>query len=188
MKNYSDAELGSAMEYFAERLNRVFSYFFFVIEYTDDEDLKGDPSDSGRVWMLKTMQNACMEMTLIAIRDLEDVLSERRGCQRESDFKAVDLGYPRPASFLTKAERDGINETIAHTTTKGPAAVGWKWEMWDLATRAISQSLDFLNWFEGHYGISYYHAYTAALLCRTQTEKIQSVLASEFDRRRSNVP
>jgi hypothetical protein len=72
-----DDELFPLLEYFAEKLNLVFSHFFCTLEFEQDEDLCGDVAKNARTWSLKTIQNACLHTTLIALRDLDDFLTPR---------------------------------------------------------------------------------------------------------------
>ncbi|HVU37187.1 MAG TPA: hypothetical protein VHC95_02535 [Opitutales bacterium] len=61
MKDACDIEdkLSANLEYFGERLNRVFAHFFCKSEYADYIE-QNDSLTIGRDWMVKTIQNACL--------------------------------------------------------------------------------------------------------------------------------
>jgi len=130
------------LEYFAERLNLVFSYFFCTLEFSKDDDLSGDAGKSDRAWALQTIQNACLHTTLIALRDLDDFLTPRTTGCRPDDLKASDLGFRRSLSFLGKSERTAINKNIAHSTLPGAFAAGFRWKVFELAKKGISDNSD----------------------------------------------
>jgi hypothetical protein len=165
-----DEELGRKMEYLGERLNRVFSYFFFQFEFEGDEDLRSDPSRNPRAWMLETIENACLDTTLLALRDLDDFLRPRLPNTKPDDLRASDFGYPGDHSFLTSTEREDINKRVAHTTTVGSASPSFRWDIVELETKGVSQALEFLRWVESEYAMSYFLLRTAALPVRTHTE------------------
>src|SRR5438552_18947499 len=105
----ADAELAPLMQHFGERLNRVFAYFFCSLEFEGDEDLRADSKDNARAWMLQTIENACIDITLIALRDLDDFLSPRTANSKVDDLKASAFGFAKRALFLALVERDRIN-------------------------------------------------------------------------------
>lgn len=119
----TDERLSPLMEYFGERLNRAFAYFLCVLEFEDDEDLHANPTYNSRAWSLQTIKNACMDSTLIALRDLDDFFTEREPAKRKphngDDIRALNFGYKGSHAFLTQTERERINKLIAHTTTVG---------------------------------------------------------------------
>ena len=69
-ETFDDDALINLVGYFAERVNLVFSYFYCVIMFEDDEDFTANPFDNGRAWGLQTIRGACLHSTLIALRDL----------------------------------------------------------------------------------------------------------------------
>jgi hypothetical protein len=192
----ADDRLAPLMEYFGERLNRTFAYFLCVLEFEDDEDLHADPSGNARAWSLQTIKNACMDGTLIALRDLDDFLTEKdppqksgRTPARKDDIRAFRFGYEGSHTFLTDAERTKINKLIAHTTTEGVAFQGFRWDILELLTKGISQCHAFLKWIEEEYGLAaHFNLYTAALMIRTQSEKHLAFIRSEAEKRRNHGP
>lgn len=163
----NDEKLAREMEYLGERLNRVFSYFFFQFEFESDDDLRSDPSGNPRSWRLETIENACLDTTLLALRDLDDFF---RAKTKPDDLRASDFGYSGGHSFLTTTEREAINKRVAHTTTVGSASPGFRWDILELETKGISQVLEFLRWVESQYDMRYFLLRTAALPIRTHTE------------------
>jgi hypothetical protein len=65
-----DERIAPHLEYFADRSNLLFAYHFCVLHFQDDDDFRGDPSESDRVWTIKTIQTACLHTSLIALRGL----------------------------------------------------------------------------------------------------------------------
>lgn len=183
-KGDKDDELGPLLEYFAERLSRVYSHFFCALEFEEDEDARGDPGKNDRTWALQTIQNGCTHASLIAIRDLDDFLTPRDSKSKPDDLKASDFGYSESRSFLTTSERVAINKLIAHTTVVGAQSQGFSWDIWELTSKCVAQSLEFLKWIESHYGLTHFILFTAALGCRTKTQKIHEYLAAELAKRK----
>lgn len=191
----ADDRLGPLMEYFGERLNRTFAYFLCVLEFEDDEDFLADPTGNARAWSLLTIKNACMDGTLIALRDLDDFLTEecppknskRRQAQKD-DIRAFRFGYPGSHTFLTEQERTKINKLIAHTTTEGAASQGFRWDVLELVTKGVSQCHAFLKWIEEEYGLAHFNLYTAALVIRIQSAKHLAYIRSEAERRKDPPP
>ena len=166
----TDAKLAPLMEHFGERLNRVFAYFACALEFEGDEDLGTDPMHNARAWMLQTIENACIDTTLIALRDLDDFLIRRTQNTKPDDLRASDFGYNGSHAFLTQSEREKINKLVAHTTTVGAANQGFRWDILELATKGVSQSLEFLKWVEKEYGLAHFNLYTAACFIRTRVD------------------
>jgi hypothetical protein len=153
-----DEKLAPRMEYLGERLNRVFAYFFFVFEFDGDEDFDADPAMNPRAWRLATIKCACLETTLMALRDLDDFLRPRdpKKSRFQDDIRASDFGYPGNHSFLNQTEREDINRRVAHTTTTGAASPTFQWDVLELATKGNLQALDFLRWVEKEYGLEWH--------------------------------
>ena len=179
----TDERLGPLLEYFFERLNRVYAHFFCVLEFEKDPDLREDPGTNDRAWSLQTIQNGCFHASLIAIRDLDDFLTPRGPKSKLDDLKASDFGYTESCSFLTLEERTAINKSIAHTTKVGAQSQRDRWKIWELTSKCIEQSVHFLKWVEGHYGLSHFILFTAALAGRTKLEKIHAYVAAEIAKR-----
>jgi hypothetical protein len=179
-----DARLAPQMEYFGERLNRLFSYFFCVLEFEGDEDLCADSAQNTRAWSLQIIVNACIDASLIALRDLDDFLQERTSKTKPDDIRASDFGFTGSHSFLTQPERERINKCIAHFTTVGVTSQPFRWDILELATKAIAQCVDFLKWVETEYNLTYFNLYTAALLIRKMTESRFKYISDEAEKRR----
>lgn len=179
-----DDELFPLLEYFAERLNLVFSHFFCTLEFEQDEDLCGDVAKNARTWSLKTIQNACLHTTLIALRDLDDFLTPRTPHTKPDDLKASDFGLSQRLAFLTATERTAINKHIAHTTIPGARTQNLGWDVFELTTKAVIQSNSFLKWVEDDFGLKHFMIYTAALGCRTRTQQIYDCIAKSWEDRR----
>lgn len=184
----SDEQLAATLEYFADRLGRIFAYFLCILEFEDDPDLTEDPTKTFRAWSLYTIQNACMESTLIAIRDLDDILSLRsdKKQNRKDDLRVSDFGFPSGARFLSTTERDDINKLIAHSTTAGIGLPQKRWHIWDLTSRTVAQSLAFLTWIEDHYTPSHFLSFTSSVATRTYTTRIFDYIQSEVAKNRIN--
>jgi len=181
---HNDEAVSSRLEYFAERLNLVFSYFFCTLEFREDEDFAGDPGKNARTWALQTIQNACLHTTLTALRDLDDFLTPRTsGGSRPDDLKASDFGFPHPASFLAESERIAINKYIVHSTLPGVRNVDFRWDVFELATKGIRQAMQFLEWAEEH--LQSFTSWSAAMVCRSHTKAIYDYIAKEFEKHRA---
>lgn len=188
-----DAEaLSNALGYFAERVNLVFSYFYCVVEFEGDEDFVAEPFENGRAWALQTIRSACLHTTLIALRDLDDVLtprvlenSKKRRRTRTSDFRISDFGYPNALSFLAPSDRDRINQEIAHTTKSGSNQLAARWGIFKLATKGVRQSLRFLQWAERQFADTHPTVSWDAVYCRTRTQKIHDYFAKIVEERRA---
>jgi hypothetical protein len=96
-----DRRLAPLLEHFQERLNLLFSYFFCTAEFEADADLLGDPAKNDRSWVLQTIQNACLNTTLIALRDFDDFLIPRNHRTEPDDIKASDFGLNQNLGFLS---------------------------------------------------------------------------------------
>jgi hypothetical protein len=181
----TDAKLAPLLEHFGERLNRVFAYFICALEFEGDEDLRADPTHNARAWTLQTIENACIDTSLIALRDLDDFLTPRAGRTKPDDIRASDFSYAGSHTFLTQSERERINKLIAHTTTVGATAQGFRWDILELATKGVSQSLEFLKWVENEYGLVHFYLYTAALVIRTRVQSQFAFITHEAKKRRA---
>ncbi|MFZ5494093.1 MAG: hypothetical protein ACOZE5_01990 [Verrucomicrobiota bacterium] len=118
------------------------------------------------------------------VRDLDDFLTTRNPKSKPDDLKASDFGFPESRSFLTVSERGTINKLIAHSTIVGAQSQGFRWDIWELTSKCVVQSCEFLKWIENHYGLSHFLLFTAALRCRTKTQKIHEYIAAEIARRK----
>lgn len=173
-----ECELVAHLEYFSDRLLRVFSHFFFRVEFQKDKDLHRQPSiNNSRALMLHVMGEACLNESLMALRDLNDFLiprecpSRKKSKAKPDDLLASDFGYMENKTFLTDSERKAINQLIAHTTKHGPANCQYQWDVWELVSKCISACSSFLQWIEQRYRARFL-LFTAALNCRSTTQKI----------------
>jgi hypothetical protein len=157
------------------------------LEFEDDEDMHADPTNNARAWSLQTIKNACMDTTLIALRDLDDFFTERTTPAKD-DIRASHFGYGGSHAFLTQSERVMINKLIAHTTTVGAASQGVRWDILELVSKGVSQCLEFLSWIENEYGLAHFNLYTAALVIRRRSGAHLAFVRSEAEKRRDNRP
>jgi hypothetical protein len=178
-----DDEFANFIGYFAERLNLAFSYFYCIYEFREDDDFTADDFENARAWALHTIREACLHSTLIAVRDLDDVLSGRSS--RRDDFRISDLGFPHPLGFLAESERNDINKRIAHSTLPGSVPVPLRWDVFELVTKCVSQSLRFLDWAAEHRGADQFQTWTSAIYCRTRTKKIFDFFTTVIERDRA---
>jgi hypothetical protein len=177
-----DRELAPLLEHFQERLNLLFSYFFCTREFEGDKDFHSDPAKNDRAWALQTIQNACLHTTLIALRDLDDFLTPRAQNTKPDDIRASDFGMNQSLSFLSSSERTNINKHIAHTTVPAALGHGFRWDVFELTTKAVRQSMEFLAWVQKHLA-KYFLVYTAAIVCQGKTQAIYSWVAEAVRQR-----
>ena len=163
------------IEHFSSRLFLVFSCFFFTVEFKKERKLLNKPGMSRRgLWILPTIHDACLNTTLMAIRDIDDFLTPRTGNSRKDDLKASDLGFKEDFGFLGKTERGRINKLLMHSTRV--AAYGNKvtpWDIGELTSKCVSQSLYFLRWVKANYkSAKHQKVWGAAVFYTMQTEAI----------------
>lgn len=182
--------LSNAIAYFAERVNLVFAYFYCVVEFEGDDDVTANPFENGRAWALQTIRAACLHTTLIALRDLEDVFtprevekSKKQKKFRNTDFKVSDFGYLHALPFLARSDRELINQEIAHATLPGSKERAGHWDIFEIATKGIRQSLEFLRWAEKHFSASHPAVGWDIMYCRTRTEKIHDYFTKIVEQR-----
>jgi hypothetical protein len=157
--------------YFAERVNLVFAYFYCVIMFEGDEDFTANAFNNGRAWGLQTIHGACLHTTLTALRDLDDVMGLRTSRTRNDDIRLSDFGYPTGLSFLSASERDRINKEIIHATLPGAQGTSGRWDIFELATKGIQQSITFMKWVETHFASDNPSLTLSTIYVRTRTEK-----------------
>lgn len=64
------------------------------------------------------IKNACVETVLMSVRDLDDFFRPRDGRDRATDLRASDFfNYTSPGPFLSRGDRDTINQWLAHLTS-----------------------------------------------------------------------
>jgi len=187
-QTFDDDALINLVGYFAERVNLVFSYFYCVIMFEDDEDFTASPLDNGRAWGLQTIRDACLHTTLIALRDLDDVMSQRTPKTRDDDLRLGDFGYPKPLSFLTRSERERINKEIAHATLPGSDPAKRRWDIFEVATKGVRQSLTFMEWVQQHFASTHPAASLSTIYFRTRTERTYEYFAAAIGERRQKEP
>jgi len=180
----TDAKLAPLMEHFGERLNRVFAYFFCALEFEGDDDMRADPTHNDRAWTLQIIENACIHDTLIALRDLDDFFTPRTAKTKPDDLKASDFGLKTRLCFLAASEREMINKLVAHTTTVGAQTHGFRWDILELASKGVSQTLEFLKWVEKEYGLRYFYLCTAAIVIWKKVDSQFAFITGEAEKRR----
>jgi len=137
--------------------------------------------------MTYVIQSACLNDTLMAIRDIDDFLLPRSHPDRknrrarDTDLLASDFGYCSNKSFLDETLRNSINQLIAHTTTHGPRVYEKEWDIWKLTTQCLQGCWAFLEWLEQEAMETDFHLYTAALTCRTFSTKIYNEIGRVFN-------
>lgn len=134
----------------------VFSLPFFFCEFHTELPLLKEPGiDPRGVFRLQTIRIACLCTTLMALRDLEDVLAPKEG--RKDDLKANTLGYPG-CFFLSSEERKIINKVVMHSTAFGVNSEGRLsldgtavLDVQELVWKGIAQGRGFLKWVMDNY-------------------------------------
>jgi hypothetical protein len=170
--NIDDDNFSEMIAFFADRLSRVFSHFFCSIEFHGDADFLAPPTlSNSRQLGLRTIRSACFHETLLAFRDIEDVLTNR-GTKRD-DLRISDFGYTGQLPFLTSDDRNKINKAIAHTTTYG-ADLSLKWDTSEILAKCISQSLTFLKWIE------YNKDMATGIYCRIGIERTYAFIVKQL--------
>ena len=182
-KRAEDDALSPLLEYFLERLNRIFAYHFSMVEFAGEDALRDVSAMNGRAWGLQTIQNACLHDTLMAIRDLNDFLSPRNDRSKPDDLKAADFGYPVNGAFLAVSELRAINKRVAHITQTGVKDQSTPWDIWELISKCVAQADAFLSWIEREYGLGHFLVHSAALVGRTRTKKVHEYLRRKVGRR-----
>jgi hypothetical protein len=187
MQNQLDDDaVSNLIGYFAERLNLVFSYFFCVTEFEEDEDFTADDFNNARAWSLQTIRDACLNTTLIALRDLDDVLTPRTAKTKPDDFRLSDLGFTDNLSFLSPTERVEINKRIAHSTHVGAVPLSQRWKVFDLVSRCTPRCLQFLDWIADGKGPDPVLSQFNAIFIRTRTRKIFDYFAEKVRQQRTH--
>jgi len=179
---FDDEELSNLLGYFTERVNLVFAYFYCVIVFENDADFTADPFDNGRAWGLQTIRKACLQATLIALRDLDDVFSPRPS-SHPNDLKISDFDYSQGGSFLNASERKRINREIAHTTLPGSNPLGRRWDIFELVTKGVLQSLAFLEWAKKHFASKHPSVSMDIIYFHTRTQMTYDYFAKTIEER-----
>lgn len=180
-----DKKVAPHLEYFSDRSNLLFSYHFCTLEFQNDEDFEADVSENDRAWMLRTIQNACLHTSLIALRDLDDFFTPRTKSTRKDDLRASDFGMETSLRFLLENERTWINKLIAHTTQHGAGKAGYPWDILELISKAVAQCDAFLKWIEDHYSLEHFNTWTAAVAIRAKTKAILQAIQEESIRQQA---
>lgn len=110
----SEEDKKQAVDLFINRLEQAFALYFWA-KYI--RALL--PKNSDFEHSIEVVQNACIQSTLICIRDLDDFFTKEKK-KFENDLRAQDfIGYKSLGSFLTKEERNNIHWRIVHLTYEG---------------------------------------------------------------------
>jgi len=172
---FDDEQISRMIAFFADRLNLVFAHFFCKIEFDGDDDFRAAPTFENlrnpRIQGLLIIRSACLHTTLIALRDLGDVLSQKPK-SKPDDLRASDFGYPPVASFLPDSDRNSINKAIAHSTIFDVTA-SQRWNINNLVMKCVEQSLS-LRWLEEN------RDWSSALFCRTRIESTYDYLTKRL--------
>jgi hypothetical protein len=164
------------VEHLGCRLHLVFSYFFFSVEFKKDkkfiEEFLKACVPTMRGLGIITIQAACLNTTLMAIRDLDEFFQSRTGGTRLDDLRASDLGYDEGLAFLTKTERGRINKIIMHSTVGALEDTEASWDIGELTSKCISQSVHFLNWVKTNYSDNHAKTREAAELYIILIERV----------------
>jgi hypothetical protein len=186
MRHESSREQGQViaqrLEYFAERANLLFSYHFCILEFQNDDDFHKEASDGSRAWMLKTIKNACLHTSLMALRDMNDFFTPMSKKSREDDLLASDFGMEGTFGFLTVDERTWINKLIAHTTQHGLENAEYRWDILELLSKAIAQCNAFLEWIKKIYSLDNVHIFIVAVVMQKKVESILKAIHEESNR------
>jgi len=95
------------------RLQRGFSLYLWITRI--HPMLAQHPQFPNEKPAIMCIKNACVETTLMSIRDIDDLFKPRGN--RDSDVRASDFfGFKSPGPILSPDERDSINQWIAHLT------------------------------------------------------------------------
>lgn len=148
----SDERLSPLLNYFDERVMRVFDCQLCRLMFEGDEDMRDSPAENPRAWVLRGIHDACLDSTLMALRDLDDFFTPGRG--RPDDLKASVFGFEKNCKFLTASERESIDKLVAHSTLRG-AQKQPGWDILELVSKGVSQSQNFLDWIIATYPHSY---------------------------------
>jgi hypothetical protein len=106
-----------AVDLLINRLNQAFAIYFWM--KTVRPMLATHSGFKNRNFEIETVQNACLQSTLMCIRDLDDFFTTKDKTW-ESDVRAKDfIGYKSTGSFLTDEERRKIHQWIVHLTYEG---------------------------------------------------------------------
>ena len=174
----------SHLEYVAERVNLLFAYHLCTLEFERDVDFTGDATKILRAWSLKTIQNACLHTSLIALRNLDDFFTPRNAETWKDDLRASDFEAGKTGSFLSTSERDRINKLIAHTTLHGSSNVDYKWKILAMIERAVAQSLAFLELMKTKSSVNQFNTWTAAIIVHSKTKELFEHIKNEAETRK----
>ena len=175
-----DKNVARYLEYFADRSNRLFAYYFCIFEFQNDDDYNRPLDECDRTWRLKSIKDSCLHTTLIALRDLDDFLSPRTDKTMRDDLRASDFMLAEDLRFLTKEERICINKYIAHTTSKGAENAGYRWDIHEMISKAIAQCDVFLEMTKSNYGLKNLNTFIMAGVAQAKTKAIWNAIQKEF--------
>ena len=111
----TDEEKFRAVSLLYNRLTRGFSLYFWLTRI--HPMLVEHPRFNDEKFAAITIRNSCVESALLSVRDLDDFFRPRDKRDRDSDVRATDFEkYSSPGPFLSDAERNSINQWVAHLT------------------------------------------------------------------------
>ena len=110
-----EEELIKAIPLVYSRLHRGFAMYIWITRV--HPMLRDHPDYENRRTELISIKSACVESTLISIRDLDDFFRPRTQNDWDSDMRATDyFDFKSSGAFLSQDERTSINQHIAHLT------------------------------------------------------------------------
>ena len=111
----TEAEKLHAVHLIYNRLHRGFTLYHWIRQVFPM--LHEHPRFQEASFEIFTVKNACVESTLLSVRDIDDFFRPRVVSDRGSDLRATDFyGFKSPGPFLFATERESINQWIAHLT------------------------------------------------------------------------
>jgi len=95
--------------------------------------------------------------TRLGVRALDDFFQPRTPKTKTSDIRATDFyDYKSPGAFLSKTQRDSINQRIAHLTYEpiwtGTTGIGsepcFEWNTAEYVSKAVRAAFEFMKFLE----------------------------------------
>ena len=147
LPHHEDDSVAEMIHHFGSRLFLVFSSFFFLDEFKKDKEFinkfSKEPYPDIRGFSLAIIQTACLNSTLLAIRDLDDFFKPRTRDSRDDVLKASDLEYQVSLEFLTQSERKRISKIIMHSTVTAVENQAAEWTFKNLLQNALLKAFTF---------------------------------------------
>jgi hypothetical protein len=148
----TDDEKLRAFDLVYNRLYRAFTLFIWIKRV--HPMLAEHPRFQEEKMPVFSIKNACVESTLMSLRDLDDFFRPRTAKDRDSDLRATDFrGFKSPGAFLSKGDRASINQHVAHlsyhpvwagTTGIAPDTLPY-WNTADFVGKAARATFGFMD-------------------------------------------